>query len=469
MSQKTKPRTSPKQNEVTVNYGTATNLFPQAFAKGILNAVSVSIPAPTEDANSPIKLNSTSSGIIKYPQPVSVDALLALKDISGHHSSCIQAKKYATVGLGFVDDGEQVSKAGTDQQAAEMAQKLLTGQGYVNSKVDDSLDPLTHFGFYNELLNAVEDFMDCGSGYLEVCRDDSGKIIGIGHIRAKDIWFCSKGNRIFFHYQPSGINAPFTRYWALFGKDNKEWLLSKEGPLANASGIKPSQISEIIPLIQPSNRTKYYGYPDWVSATVDIDLLRKSKQYKADFYQNRGVLDKVLAVTGEAVDPKIWEAIQTAIKNSIGAGKNFNSMAINLANPDAKLEVLNMGADQSTEEQFAKDTETLTQNIVSSHGVPPLLANILIPGKLGASNEFINALVSFQLLRIGAYQNVISKMLGKTLGGEDGVEGLTADDFRLRTVTSQININGMDTVGKMRSEALSGENKDRDLSKGVKK
>jgi len=112
--------------------------------------------------------------------------------------------------------------------------------------------------------------------------------------------------------------------------------------------------------------------------------------------------------------------------------------------------------------------ETLTQNIVSSHRVPPLLANILIPGKLGASNEFINALIGFQLLVINPFQNVIEKMLAKTLGGDEGVEGLNPDDFRLRTITSQIDINGMDAISRSRSEATSGDNADRDYGDGVK-
>jgi hypothetical protein len=38
----------------------------------------------------------------------------------------------------------------------------------------------------------------------------------------------------------------------------------------------------------------------------------------------------------------------------------------------------------------------------------------------------------------------------------------------LRTITSQIDIASVDTMGKMRSEASDPKNKDRDLSKGTK-
>lgn len=434
----------------------AYNLFGGRFADGVMAALTQVERSARSNANRP--------GMVVYPHPVAIDHIYALKDISSHHASCIQSKKYVTVGLGFVDSGDEVAKATSDEEAVEKVQSLLSGQGHVESKVDKALDQITNFGFMNELLDSCEDFVDTGTGYLEVVRDLSGRITGINQIPAKDIRFATYNGRIYFQYDSP--NGP-SRYWALFGKANKAWLLSGDGPFRGT--LNPTEVSEIIPFIQPSNRVKYYGYPDWIAASVDIDLTRKSKQFKADFYHNRGVLDKILVVTGDTVEADAWDAIKASIKSSIGGGNNFKSMAMQFGNPEADVKILNMGAEGKDEEQFSKDMETLSTNIVSAHRVPPLLANILIPGKLGASNEFINALVGFQLLVVNPYQNVFEKMLAKTLGGEDGVEGLEPDDFRLRTITGQIDLVGMDTIGRMRSEATDPSNKDRDLKDGVKK
>jgi len=437
-------------------------VFDARFANGVLNAVSKQEPAPGEPESA-----TGMAGLIRYPQPVTADAIYALKDISGHHSSCIQAKKYATVGLGFIDEGDEVDKAGTAEESMEKAASLLSGKGRVVSKVDEKLDPLTNFGFANELLDACEDFVDCGTGYMEVHRNSNKEIDGISQVPYKFLWPCTYNKRLFYQYSAVGQT---TQYWVPFGKGNRDWLVGPNGPLhgTNKEPYDPS-ISEVISFMQPSNRVKYYGYPDWLSASVDIDLIRKCKQYKADFYHNRGVLDKVLVVTGELVEDKKWKQIEDNLQAAIGMGNNWSSLALNFGNADVKVEIKDMGAGAGDEDQFAKDMETLTQNTVSSHGVPPLLANILIPGKLGASNEFINALVGFQLLRINSYQNVFETGMSKTLGGDEGIDGLIGEDFRLRTVTSQIDVLTMDTVGKMRSEATSGENADRDLKKGVKK
>jgi len=246
----------------------------------------------------------------------------------------------------------------------------------------------------------------------------------------------------------------------------KDWLMANY-PGGGTGQITREEVSEIIPFLMPSNRVKFYGYPDWLSAVVDIDLTAMSKQYKADFYSNRGVLDFMVSVTGTSMDDKQWSTLEGIVKGSVGAGRNFKSGVLNVSNENAKVQVDKLAMDMNTEEQFAKDNEVLSQNIVSAHRVPPLLANILIPGKLGASNEFVNALIGYQLLVIGPYQQIIQSQLGRTLGDQEHNGGLdlSADSFRLRTLTSQINITGLDAVSRSRSEAVTEE--DRDFSEGV--
>jgi hypothetical protein len=399
-----------------------------------------------------------------------------LKDISTHHASCITAKKNCTVGLGFYGSDEVVSGDNNDNkdneagnevpQTTEEIISLLMGNQKVNSKVDDELDGLTHFGFLNELLDIVEDFMDVGTGYMEVARDSRNKITGLNHVPASQVRVVTVGNRLCYLYTGEDGSSKF---FAMFG--HKDWLMNNT-ELPNVLGsADPTQVSEIIPFVMSSNRVKFYGYPDWVSAAVDIELTASAKQFKADFYNNRGVLDFIVAVTGSTMDDESFKKIEDMAKGSVGAGRAWRSAALNLANPDARLQVEKLAMESQPEQQFALDCEILAQHIVSAHRVPPLLANILIPGKLGASNEFINSLVAFQLLVVGPYQYTIQSQLARTLGNKklNGGLKLSADDFRLRTITSQINITGMDAISKSRTEATDGsENEDRDYEEGVK-
>jgi hypothetical protein len=171
------------------------------------------------------------------------------------------------------------------------------------------------------------------------------------------------------------------------------------------------------------------------------------------------------------IDGDKWTQIEELVQGTVGKGNNWRNLAIQMESENCKVQVDKLASTDRTELQFSKDLETYAQNIVSAHRVPPVLANILIPGKLGATNETVQALISFQLLCIGPHQNNIQGTLSRTLGGDEGVTGLTAEDLRLRKITSQFDIQGLDTVGNMREDATTATNDDgtpRDVRAGVK-
>lgn len=398
------------------------------------------------------------------PPPLNMYEAKRLKDISPHHASCITTKKNCIVGLGFLSNDDLNNNGVVDpseRSAAEMA-SLLTGAPYIKSNADTVLDKYTMRGFSNELMDWVEDALDTGTGYLEVSRKGDD-IVYIGMLPTEAVHVVKQGREIYFRVVEK--NGGYV-YYSRFGMENKEWLFTK-GPYAGSDKDRDT-VSELIMLSEPSNRCRYYGYPSWLAAAVDIDLLRKAKQYKADFYHNRGVLDFIFSVTGHNVDDDEWSKITTMISDTSGEGTNWKSLALNFASPDAKIQIDKLASDSGTEEQFANDNEVFSQNIVSAHAVPPLLANILIPGKLGASNEYVNSLIGFQLLRIGPWQQNVQKTLSSTLGNKELNGGLSIgpEDFRLRTITSQINLQALDTIGRMREEVTTDPN--RDLNDGVK-
>lgn len=405
------------------------------------------------------------------PSPVDGAAARKLKDVSSHHASCIQSKKYSTLGLGFVSDASEVedSKARQDSSVKATEQKvssLLTGEAYIESKVDKVLDPLTLYGFMFDFYRTIEDFLDAGTGYLEVIRNEGGKIVGLNwipydYIQAAIVKDDNGRSRLVYRYTGGTYLATIDKWYSLFGKENKAWVYDH---FYSDSTATIEEVSEVIPFMIPSNRSRYYGYPEWLSASSMVTLLSKAMQYKSDFYTNKGVLSYILSVMG-TVDGDKWKQIEECIQGSVGAGNNFKNLAINTPNDKATVQVDKLASTDKTETQFALDMEVFAQHIVSSHRVPPVLANILIPGKLGATNEAVQALVSFQLLVVGPYQTMIQKTLARTLGGKDGIEGLKPEDFRLRSITSQFNIEGLDTIGRAREEAVSA---DRDFSEGTK-
>jgi hypothetical protein len=430
---------------------------------------------PTNQTEQVLNLTTTT-----IPAPVNIAVARSLKDISPHHASCINSILNAMIGLGFVSEGDDVEKKKKDSAtstagAEDQIISLLTGESFVESKVDKSLDKLTIDGFYLELSRGVEDFLDGGTGYLEIIRNEEKIIVGINWIPYEDLTVSTvkdadgKSRIVYLYKSSTNSVVNTTRRYSMFGLNNRDWVFDTF--YAGNSGVKKEQVSEVIAFKCPSNRSKWYGYPGWLSAASLVTLLGLAMQYKSDFYTNRGVLAYILSILGQVPADK-WKQIEAMVQSSVGGGNNFRNLAINLpAGDNNKVEVHKLASTDKTELQFAKDLEVYAQNIVSAHRVPPVLANILIPGKLGATNEAVQALVSFQLLNVGPKQNIIQQTLSRTLGGTEGVEGLEPEDFRLRKITSQFNIAGLDTVGKMREEAVSATNPDgsqRDVSAGVK-
>ena len=431
-----------------------------------------------QDGETPQPTNLDLETVYTYlgiPHPVDYAKAKALRDISPHHSSCIQAKLNSAVGLGFVSEGEDIQQAAEDpnvspQEVGMKVQSLLSGEAYVESNVDKKIDPLTLNGFANELFAWVGDFLDCGTGYLEVVRDNGDSIVGVNWIPVQDMYVYvvrdPKTHRafIFYRYVGKGIVTGYQRYFSIFGKKNRTLV---QNFFYSTEPEQQKLVSEVIPLYMPTNRSKYYGYPDWLSAAPVIDLLRRALQYKSDWFVNRGVLDYIFHLAGSMKTDE-WKKVVSYINSAVGTGNKFKALAVK-TNQEATSSVHHLSDSGNKEDQFFKDLDTFSQFIVSAHRVPPVLANILIPGKLGASNETIQALVAFQLLVAGPIQKNIERTLARTLGGDEGIKGLKSEDFRLVPVTSQFNITGMDAVASARSEAKDGDtNEDRDFSQGKK-
>src|SRR5690606_31022637 len=110
----------------------------------------------------------------------------------------------------------------------------------------------------------------------------------------------------------------------------------------------------------------------------------------------------------------------------------------------------------------AKFAESLDMRIVSAHGVPPLLAGIMIPGKLGATNELPNALLGFQVLRIGPLQHYFTTLLAKTIGKDLGIK---QSDLKFKTILEDTDLQALATSAQMR-EPLAGSG--RDLREGLR-
>ena len=405
-------------------------------------------------------------------KPFDFQAATLFKAHNVHHSTCIRAKTRALVGLGHVreDDFEdppepEFTKDGVPKPKAKKKKREP-------SKVSTVLDPLCRFSWQHTLTQLADDYWSTGNAFLEVVRDrPGGTITGLHWQPATDVWIYlldRSGSRI--QYLVKGRVGGDVRMRA-FGD------LTQTSTTEGAFPAPVNERSEMIHICAPSTMDRIYGVPQWLASGPLVELTQALHQHQFDFHVNRGVPEFLMMLTGGRVDKKTWNKIVQSFDSWVGLGNSHKASVFNLPDPNIEAEVVKLATEGIENGTFFRDmSETLSTSIVSAHGVPPSLAGILIPGKMGASNESSNAMMVFQTLEIGPEQEHFETMLGSRLGdpARNGGLGLAREDFELRTLTEEMAeamelLKPVDTMGKMKQQLPEAASEGRNLKSGVKK
>lgn len=373
----------------------------------------------TEDADR----GDTNSGIAVGKKSHLIDKLVAreLRDFNATHAICIDAKVSSTVGL-----------------------------GHRESEIHEVLDPLTRFSWQDTLDALAEDYFETGECFLEVVFGDGGdsrKVTGLHHIESAQVHVEveEEDSSNLFHYivegESGGAETIVMAKWGDLQDLRERFGQSEEGQGGELEGIgntpandviQPSDRStasalqgsivnsEVIHIRQSTNRSKWYGYPDYMSAVPSIELVQCMTQHEFDFYFNRGVPEFMLFLLGKNIGG-CWSKIESLIKSNQGLGNSHKTGGVHIpGNPEeTKVQVEKLAMEDAANSGFTEKSGTLDMRIATSHGMPPQLANIALPGKIGAANEGPNAMLTFQMRKLGQAQKSFSRMLACTLGGED--------------------------------------------------
>lgn len=374
------------------------------------------------------------------PKPFDFVGATELKRHNIHHSRCIEAKKVATVGLGHVDD-----------------------------KVKKILNPLCKTSWLHTKLQISEDFENVGNGFLEVVRDSERNIKGLHFLPARDVQIIVENRNYDYHFEvhSHGIGAVVSLKFAPFG--------DLEDFMRRHKDTSPDHVSELIHFIDPTSYSRWWGQPGWLACIASIELAQAITQHQFDFHINRGVPEFMLFIMGTKVRKDDWKKIQESLQSQIGLGNSHKSLAINLGDPNITVQLEKLAIESAADGDYFKSMmETLSVSIVSAHGTPPAIAGIMIPGKMGASNESSQAIMSFQALTIGPKQEIFETTLDCTLGSDDGITGLSEGDFELKTIVDEMaeameKLQPLDTMSSMKEELPEAAAEGRNLKDGLKK
>ena len=440
------------------------------------NSVALYSPVEGRDASTPLLAtimkgeaaddkSASAQGIYTGRQrhPFNMALVQSLTTQNVHHSACLKAKIASMIGMGFVND--DTTKKLEDLGIDEPLHNIFTRMGM--------------------------DFCTLGTGYFEVRREsekDNAKILALHFLPAPDTWVNIEDRFYTRHFDILARGqAAVSGYTSMAKFGDAPGLMTRAK--SNAAGISlPSDgvPSEVIQFCDPSSLSKYYGMPDWLSAVASIELIKAIKQQQFDFFNNNGVPEFFLFITGGKVGDKDWKKIEASLQATVGQGNAGKSVALNLFQEGIEVQLERLGLQGVTDGgQFESQIMTLALDITTAHRTPAIIAGIQIPGKMGAANETVNAILAFQLLTIGPMQVTIENTFDRTLGNEklNGGLGLKRGDFKLRTVKDEMGLNAlmagqspggdsgsvMDTVSRMRQPLAQAQAQGRDLKAGLKK
>lgn len=382
--------------------------------------------------------------------PINMQAAIELMHHNPHHETCINTKRDAIVGLGFRNE--------YDRQKAKMKDDPMatppSGDPDEIGRAYEVLSPLCDTTLQDLLNDTAEDYENTGNGYWEVVRNN-GQIVSLWHLPAPQIWVKVEDSMVNRHYVYRSEDGT-TKYFARFG--DLEGFLSR--PIGQ--NLVPEQVSEIIHFRKGTSRSRYYGLPTWLSAVPMIELGQMVNQQQFDFFKNRGVPEFMAFFIGQQMNKDAWNRVTDAMKANIGSGNAHKSIALNITDPNMRVQVEKLALDGQQSNSFQELNDVVAMAIVTAHRVPPLLAGIQIPGKLGAVNELPNALLAFQTLYVDQQQKVFTETLAKTVGAEFG---LTWEDLTFRKITDKFDLQKVDTMARMRTPAAEGN---RDLAEGLR-
>jgi len=395
-----------------------------------------------------------------------------------HHAAAIMAKAHSTTGLGFVTDSDRAAReAKRAMRAGEMppgaapapaaagAKPLAKAKQTNRSKVATTLDPLCSISFQDLMSHIGEDLANTHNGFMEVVRRGEGnKITGLHHIRAHECRINVENLQHDYYFEINTPGTAGTRKFCRFG--DKERFMRGAG-----KDRKPEDVSEVIFFRYPSSLNRWYGVPTWLSAVASIELVQALHQHEFDFYNNRGVPEFMLFIMGRKLSPPEWKEVEAVFRSGVGLGNQRKSSAFNFGAEGITVQVEKLALEGKSDGRFSEMSVELALEIVAGHQIPPLLAGITIPGKLGAANELPNALMAYQTLAIAPAQGTIQTILGNTLGNPtmNGSLGLEYDDFEMRTILDVMEIGQMDTIARMRQSVPEANAQGRNPADGLKK
>ena len=309
--------------------------------------------------------------------PYDLDNLAILYDQSAIHYAAINARVMNTVGLGFEFTETLKSRRRIEKSQSDPAKLEKTRKGLQDLR--EELEVLfEEFNIEETLIETMvrvwQDCLTVGNGYLEVGRNNEGKVGYIGHIPATMV-------RVRRHRDGFVQLSRANKIQAIFFRNFQD--LEMEDPING----DPSP-NEIIHFKMYSPNNTYYGIPAAVSAAAAIVGDKFAKEYNIDYFENKAIPRYAIILKGAKLSNKSKAELVNYFRNEV-KGRNHGTLVIPLpasigSDSDIKFEKLEAGVQDASFDKYRKSNR---DEILVANRVPAPKVGVYDNANLAVSRD----------------------------------------------------------------------------------
>lgn len=350
----------------------------------------------------PLVVNGYSLWDIINP-PYDLDNLAHLYDQSSIHYAAINARVMNTVGLGYeftetLKAKRRIEKVQEDKVKLDKVRKNIQD---LKEELEDTFEGLNlEETLIETLVRVWQDVLTIGNGYLEIGRNNSGKIGYIGHIPGTMVRVRRKRDGFVQISRSNKIQAVFFRNF-------------QDSEMADPINMDPNP-NEIIHFKMYSPNNTYYGIPPAVSAAAAIIGDKFAKEYNIDYFENKAIPRYAIILKGAKLSNRSKQELVNYFKNEV-KGRNHGTLIIPIpasigSDTDIKFEKLEAGVQDASFDKYRKSNR---DEILVANRVPAPKVGVYDNANLAVSRD---ADKTFKMQVIGPDQAVIEKKLNRIIG-----------------------------------------------------
>ena len=190
------------------------------------------------------------------------------------------------------------------------------------------------------------------------------------------------------------------------------------------------EVTQLVYVTEYRPGCDYYTYPDYISSVDWIELDKEIANFHINSVKNGFTPSMIISFKGGIPTDEEMKKFNKKIQKEYAGTDNASRVFLTFSESgDTAPEFIPVNLNAS-DERFLQLEEQIQQNIVIAHGATPIVAGIAIAGKLGSSDEILEAEDVFQANVIDAKQTLIERSFNKIAKINGLVEPLVLDGIK---------------------------------------